>query len=155
MQIWLRVGLNNATALGYGTVVDSSNKVRIGNTSVVSIGGQVHWTTFSDERIKTHVEENIPGLAFISQLKPVTYHYNLAAENELLGIKNDKTGVGSANMILKRLPLVVSLPSRLMLQQKSIGYDFSGVDKHGSIWGLRYSEFVPSLVKSVQRAAKK
>ena len=33
---------------------------------------------------------------------------------------------------------------------EGIGYDFSGVDKLGKVWGLRYSDFVPSLVKAVQ-----
>jgi hypothetical protein len=140
--------LNNATALGYGTVVDSSNKVRIGNTSVISIGGQVAWTNFSDERVKNHIEENIPGLAFINQLKPVTYHYDLEKENQLLGIKNDKEWEGKHD--IENIAFSGFLAQQVDAAAKSIGYDFSGVDKHGSIWGLRYSEFVPSLVKSVQ-----
>ena len=33
---------------------------------------------------------------------------------------------------------------------KKSGYEFSGVDKTGKIWGLRYSDFVVPLVKAVQ-----
>jgi hypothetical protein len=79
--------LTNATAIGNGALVDASNKVRIGNTDVTSIGGQVGWTNFSDERIKNNIQENVPGLAFIKALRPVTYHFSIEKENELLGVK--------------------------------------------------------------------
>ena len=38
---------------------------------------------------------------------------------------------------------------------QQIGYDFSGVDKNGTLMGLRYSEFVTPLVKAVQELSKK
>ncbi len=79
--------LNNATAIGSGTMVDASNKVQVGNTDVTSIGGQVGWTSFSDERVKDNIKENVPGLEFIKALRPVTYHFSIAKENELLGVK--------------------------------------------------------------------
>jgi hypothetical protein len=44
--------LNNATAIGYNAVVDASNKVRIGNTSVTVIEGQVDFTYTSDKNKK-------------------------------------------------------------------------------------------------------
>lgn len=46
----------NYTGFGYyvgSSVSDPSNRVEIGNTSVSWIGGQVTWSTYSDERIKT------------------------------------------------------------------------------------------------------
>ena len=33
---------------------------------------------------------------------------------------------------------------------KAVSYNFSGIDKTSALWGLRYSEFVPSLVKAIQ-----
>ena len=39
-------------------LVDASNKIRIGNTYVTSIGGQVGWTIFSDSRVKKNIKEN-------------------------------------------------------------------------------------------------
>jgi hypothetical protein len=59
--------------LGNNVTPTASNQVRIGNSSVTSIGGQVGWTTFSDGRYKKNIKENVPGLAFINQLKPITY----------------------------------------------------------------------------------
>jgi hypothetical protein len=44
--------LTNATAIGWGAIVDINNKVRVGSSDVLSIGGQVGWTTFSDGRYK-------------------------------------------------------------------------------------------------------
>lgn len=58
--------LSNATAIGYNASVDASNKVRIGNTGVSSIGGQVGWSIFSDGRYKKDIRENVPGLAVSS-----------------------------------------------------------------------------------------
>ncbi len=45
-------GLTNATVIGYGASVNASNKVRIGNTSVTKIEGQVAYTFTSDRNQK-------------------------------------------------------------------------------------------------------
>jgi len=44
--------LTNATAIGSGAIVDASNKVRIGNSSVTVIEGQVAFTSVSDRNQK-------------------------------------------------------------------------------------------------------
>jgi hypothetical protein len=142
----------NATAIGYSTLVDASNKVRMGNTSVTSIGGQVGWTTFSDERVKQDVKENVPGLAFIKQLQPVTYHFNISKENELLG-KKDSTQWKSKYDI-EKIQFTGLIAQEVDAAAQKINYEFSGVDKTGKIWGLRYAEFVVPLVKAVQELSK-
>lgn len=48
---------NNITAIGNEAIVDASNKIRLGDNSVSSIGGQVGWTNFSDGRIKKRLKE--------------------------------------------------------------------------------------------------
>jgi hypothetical protein len=145
----LYTGLSNTTALGYDALPDASNKVRIGNTSVTSIGGQVGWTNFSDERVKKDIKENVPGLQFIKALRAVTYHYNIAKENELLGRKND-TANWEGKHDLEKINFSGFLAQEVDAAAKKIGYDFSGVDKTGKIMGLRYAEFVVPLVKAVQ-----
>ncbi len=80
--------LNNSTAIGYNAFVDATNKMRFGNSFVSSIGGQVGWSNFSDKRIKDQVIENVPGLAFINYLRPVTFHYNIQKQNEIMGISD-------------------------------------------------------------------
>ena len=146
--------LTNATAIGNGALVDATDKVVIGNTSVSSIGGQVGWTNYSDERVKTNVEPNVPGLTFIKLLQPVTYNYDINKENELLGVKNDSKEYAGKHDI-ESITFSGFIAQHVDVAAKSAGYDFSGVDKHGSIWGLRYSEFVPAIVKSVQELDNK
>jgi trimeric autotransporter adhesin len=140
--------LTNATAIGAYTLVDASNKVIIGNTSVTSIGGQVGWTVYSDERVKTDIQEKVPGLKFINALRPVTYHYVLSKENNLLGNTNNNEWAGKND--IEKINFTGLIAQEVDATAKKIGYDFSGVDKSGKIWGLRYSDFVAPLIKSVQ-----
>lgn len=138
----------NATAVGNAAKVDASNEVRIGNTSVISIGGQVGWTTFSDSRIKKDIKDNVPGLLFINLLKPVTYNYNLAKEYTLLS-SVDSNNYANKNDV-EKIIFTGFIAQDVDAAAKKIDYNFSGIDKTGKIWGLRYSEFVVPLVKAVQ-----
>ena len=80
--------LSNSTAIGAGAVVNASNKIRLGNGSVTVIEGNVGYTV-SDSRFKNDVEENIPGLSFITQLRPVSYRYQ-AYEIDKFLLQNNK-----------------------------------------------------------------
>jgi len=140
--------LTNATVIGYNAVADASNKVRIGNTSITSIGGQVGWTSFSDERIKKDIKENVPGLKFINALRAVTYHYNITKEDELLGRKDTAQSKGKYD--IEKIQFTGFLAQQVDAAAKSVNYDFSGVDKSGKIWGLRYADFVVPIVKALQ-----
>lgn len=146
--------LSNATVIGYYATVDASNKVRIGNTSVTSIGGQVGWTVYSDARIKNEVKENVPGLSFIKNLRPVTYKYLLQKEKELLGVKDDSSNWQGKNDI-EKVNYTGFIAQEVAAAAKKIDYDFSGIDNTGKIMGLRYAEFVVPLVKAVQELAAK
>jgi hypothetical protein len=140
--------LQNAVAIGYTSVVDAFNSVRIGNTSMVSIGGQVGWTTFSDRRVKTNFQEDVPGLTFITKLRPVSYNYNIAKESELLGRSDTSSWQGKYD--IEKIRFTGFIAQEVDSAANSIGYSFSGIDKQGKILGLRYQEFVVPLVKSVQ-----
>lgn len=143
--------LDNIILLGYNAAVGVSNKARIGNSSITSIGGQVNWTAFSDARIKDQVSENVPGLSFINKLRPVTYHYNVARENELLGIPESPKWEKKYD--IEKIQFSGFLAQEVDAVAQQIGYDFSGVDKSGDLMGLRYAEFVVPIVKSVQELA--
>ncbi|HWY97530.1 MAG TPA: tail fiber domain-containing protein, partial [Bacteroidia bacterium] len=141
-------GANN-TALGYGADVgNNSNHVAIGNSSVNSTWVQVDWTIGSDARIKNNVQENVPGLAFIKSLRPVTYNYDITKENELKGIKDTTNWPGKYD--IEKMKFSGFIAQEVDAAANKIGYDFSGVDKSGAFWGLRYSQFVVPLVKAVQ-----
>jgi trimeric autotransporter adhesin len=69
--------LSNATAIGAGAVVDASNKVRLGNTDVTVIEGQVPYTYTSDR----HEKENFRAvdaeavLSKLSALSVTSWNY--------------------------------------------------------------------------------
>jgi hypothetical protein len=65
--------LNNATAIGNGAIVNASDKIRLGNTSVTVIEGQVAFTTSSDRRLKKDIVDTRYGLNTILELRPVDY----------------------------------------------------------------------------------
>jgi hypothetical protein len=65
--------LSNATAIGYQATVDVSNKVRVGNSSVTVIEGQVAWSYASDARLKEAIRDLELGLDFVMRLRPVAF----------------------------------------------------------------------------------
>ena len=158
--------LSNATAIGNTAIVDASNKVRIGNTSVTSIGGQVGWTTFSDGRFKKNIKEDIKGLDFILKLRPVSYNFDVDAINAKFN-KPKEIKDAKGNVMIKNISNITSnqgnirytgfVAQEVEKAASELEYDFSGVDKPSNpdaTYGLRYGEFVVPLVKAVQELSK-
>jgi len=156
--------LTNSTVIGYGTNATASNQVRIGNSSVTSIGGYANWSNISDGRAKKNIRADVPGLDFINLLQPVTYNLDLDAMDNLLGIDKAKKEKLEKDMPqdLKdknekaRKNKEAQVQTGFIAQDvektaKSIGYNFSGVnaDEKG-VYSLSYAEFVVPLVKAVQ-----
>jgi hypothetical protein len=159
--------LNNATAIGYNTTVDASNKVRIGNASVTSIGGQVGWTSFSDGRYKKNIKEDVQGLAFINTLRPITYTIDIDGLNAFYdkGRKDvtdqmdakGKEVMQQANDEAGKIVYNGFIAQEVEAAAQKLHYNFSGVDKpkdKDGLYGLRYSDFVVPLVKAVQELSK-
>lgn len=139
---------SNSTAIGASSVITASDQARIGDVNVTSIGGQVSWTTLSDGRFKVNVTENVPGLNFITKLKPVTYNVNKDLVNRFYNVslsKNIKGGLSetTTGFIAQDVEKAAS----------EVGFQFSGVDKPKSEtdhYGIRYSDFIPPVVKAIQ-----
>jgi len=165
----------NSTALGHSSRITASNQVRIGNSSVTSIGGYEPWTNLSDGRFKKNVKENVPGLAFIDQLHAITYTMDVTKLRDFLGEdEQNEIIVGEDKMLREKDPAAEALIQKGIEEKekiirtgfsaqeveeaaKKIGYDFYGVDKpqnEHTPYGLRYSEFVVPLVKAVQELSK-
>jgi len=158
--------LNNATAIGYNANVDASDKVRVGNTGVNSIGGQVGWSTFSDGRYKKNIKEDVKGLSFINSLRPITYTVDINSLNAYYdkGRKHDsayekmkadmqRSGDQAAKIVYNGF-----IAQDVEAAAKKLNYEFSGVDKpktEDALYGLRYAEFVVPLVKAVQELSAK
>ena len=138
--------------IGFG----GDNCVRIGNNSMTSIGGQVTWTTISDERVKENIQNDVKGLDFILKLKPVTYNYSIEKSNKVQNydIKED----WESKYNIEKIRFSGFLAQEVKRTAQEVGYDFSGVDKPedaNGLWGLRYAEFTVPLVKSVQELHEK
>jgi hypothetical protein len=158
-------GLTNSTAIGAVAIVDASNKVRIGNENVTSIGGQVGWTTFSDGRYKKNIKENVPGLAFINSLRPITYtvdinslnsYYSRGKKQTSSDLKESDSFKSSADEAGKIIQTGF-VAQEVETAANKLGYDFNGVDKpknKDAVYGLRYDQFVVPLVKAVQELSK-
>ncbi len=160
-------GIFNSIALGESVITTASNQARIGNSSTSSIGGYTNWTNISDGRVKKNIVENVPGLAFINKLKPVTYNLDLNAIDRIMQTaqKKDKDGIALAAMQFEtdarrqKEQIVYSgfIAQDVEQAAKELGYNFSGVDaakNDKDLYGLRYAEFVVPLVKAVQELSK-
>jgi len=142
----------NSTAIGYGTVIDASHSVRLGNMDVTSIGGYADWTNVSDGRLKTDVTPSVVGIDFINLLHPVTYRLDMNAIAQFHNIPDSLRDLDSEQI---KGSLVQSgfIAQDVEIAAQSSGYDFSGVDKPSgpnAHYGLRYAQFVVPLVKAVQ-----
>jgi trimeric autotransporter adhesin len=144
-------GLNNATAIGFKAMVDASNKVRIGNTDVTVIEGQVPFTTPSDGRFKFNVREDVKGLDFILKLRPVTYQFNAKKQEDFMrGVTGGTPVVYDEATMMRRTGFIAQEVEKAAV---SSGYDFDGLKVPHSgkeYYSLSYASFVVPLVKAVQ-----
>jgi trimeric autotransporter adhesin len=147
--------LTNYTGIGYnvGGGTSASNMVEIGNTSVSVIRGQVNFSTYSDARIKTNIKANVPGLSFISQLRPVTYNLDIHKQNEIMyqGKKEDAAFEGKYD--IEKITQTGFIAQEIEAAAKKANYDFNGVNvpkNSQELYSISYSEFVVPLVKAVQ-----
>ena len=143
----------NSIALGYGVFTNGTNIASIGNASVGWVGtlGISLWQTGSDARIKNNVKEDVPGLSFITQLRPVTYNIDVDKENEILGIKDISDYPEKYDVEKKVLSGFIA--QEVEAAAKKIGYEFNGISKpknEKGIYSLSYASFVMPLVKAVQ-----
>jgi len=148
--------LTNTTALGYFARPTASNQVRIGNNSVTSIGGKVSWSTLSDGRFKREVREDISGLEFIKQLRPVSYVVDDQAINKFLRITDHNVPQDNAarTAVTRQTGFIAQEVEAVI---KKTGFVFGGVEvpqNDGDHYSIRYAEFVVPLVKAVQELSK-
>jgi hypothetical protein len=137
---WADVTLNNltnATAIGYNAKVNASNKVRIGNTSVTAIEGQVPWTATSDKRLKNHIADLPLGLDFITKLRPVEYvRNNNAAKTKEWGV----------------------IAQELQQTLHDVGYKEAGVVSEDAspekYMAVRYNDLMAPMIKAIQEQQK-
>lgn len=142
---------SNSTALGFNTVINASNQVHLGNASVTEISGQVNFSTYSDRRVKDNVQENVVGIEFIKNLRPVTYNFNVDRENEILGVTESSNH--DEKYDIEKIQFSGFIAQEVEEAASQSGYDFSGVivpENKGDLYKVSYAEFVVPLVKATQ-----
>ncbi len=152
---------NNATAIGNGAQVNASNKIRLGNSAVTVIEGQVPFTTPSDGRYKYNVKEDVKGLDFIMQLRPVTYQFDvqrfdaaMTSNNMVHPVSNVLQASYNEAAAIRRTGFIAQEVEQAALKT---GYNFSGINKpktEKDHYSLSYESFVVPLVKAVQEQNK-
>ncbi len=110
--------------------------------------------TLSDGPFKKNITEDVPGLAFITKLRPVTYTLDIESLDKASGVTEPASAeqgkAKAAAMIEKHTGFVAQEVEKAA---KDLNYDFGGVDKPKNdkdMYGLGYAEFVVPLVKAVQ-----
>ncbi len=132
--------LNNATAIGNGAVADDSNKIRLGNTDVTVIEGQVPYTYTSDRNEKENFQPvkaeevltKIRGLSVTSwnykgQAAKQFRHYGPMAQDFFAAFGHDAVGtIGTPTTITSGdldgilMIAVQALEKRTVEQEKQI-----------------------------------
>ena len=149
--------IGNSISIGTNATTTGWGQARSGSTSINSIGGYANWTNLSDGRFKSNIKQDVPGLRFIEKLIPVTYTIDYEMLNAFLGITPSNTHIDGINkkQAQRQTGFIAQDVERIA---KSLGYNFSGVEipenKNTSHYGLKYSEFVVPLVKSMQELKK-
>ena len=161
-------GYTNDMAIGQGTLCTDANQVRIGNSSTVSIGGYSNWSNLSDVRVKKNIKQNVPGLAFINKLQPITYNLDLNTADKIIQRPLMKNKDGKFMQLTKQESDERKAKEQIIYtgfaaqdvekKSKELNYNFSGVDaakNNKDLYALRYAEFVVPLVKAVQELSVK
>ncbi len=142
----------NTIAIGYNSSVNFSNRARIGNSTITTIGGYANWTNVSDGRFKTNVKENVKGLEFIKKLRPVTYNLDMDAIARF-NKTPDSLRLKDAERTKQNEVQIGFIAQEVETAANELGFNFHGIEKpinSQSHYGLRYAEFVVPLVKAVQ-----
>ena len=119
---------------------------------------------YSDGRFKKNIKENVAGLEFITQLRPVTYTYDIHALNKHMAgnsapaetvEKGEVAAKVDEEAIANKEKKIYSgfIAQEVEATAKKLNYDFSGVYKPENdedVYGLSYSDFIVPLVKAAQ-----
>ncbi len=152
--------LNNAAAFGFNSIVNSSNKIRLGDVNVTIVESAAgSWTT-SDGRFKTNIKEEVVGLPFIKLLRPVLYNFDANKFDAFLSRRFPESIKAKRKEALKKMNSKTSniIQTGFIAQEvaeaaKKAGYNFNGVhvpENEADNYSLSYEKLVVPLVKAVQ-----
>ena len=153
-------------AIGAWSVVNASNKIRLGDVRVTVVESQAGSWTVSDGRFKNNIKENVKGMEFIKLLRPVTYNFDTEKFQEFLiqdypdSIKSKRINAMPKDAMAKASSIVQTgfVAQEVAAAAKKSGYNFNGVHSPENAtdnWSLSYEKLVVPLVKAVQELSAK
>ena len=150
-----------------GAQTTGSNEIFLGDENITASNIQVDWTVASDERDKTDFTALDVGLSFVNSLKPYTYKWDKRIKYvdktkedwnkdlDLDTITHDGTHKEDWLDIGFKAQEVEAL-------EKDAGYKIAdktnlttSLSSDGKQYGIKYSNFVPILVKALQELSAK
>ena len=146
---------SNSTAIGNYAYMGTSNRIILGNSSISWIGGHSTWYNTSDARAKTNIKEDVAGLDFILNLRPVTYYFDKDKMDELTG--NIDSSEYAEKYEINQIKQSGFLAQEVEAAADKVGYDFIGLSKPKDDvknYSLSYAMFVVPLVKATQEQQK-
>jgi hypothetical protein len=143
---------SNATALGYTATASTSNKVRLGNTLVSVVEGQVPYSSPSDARYKLDVQEDVPGLDLILALRPVSYGFDrlALAKHVHEDLEGREAEFAQADQERTTGLLAQEAEAAMQLSRFPAFGTLHAPDNPTDHYSLAYSQLVVPLVKAVQ-----
>ncbi len=146
------------TAVGYQALTNQSFMIRMGNTAITDYECQVGLTVTSDKRLKYNISENdVKGLEFILQLRPVTYNFDSKKQTEFLtrDFSKEKQEKYLNHDFSNEFEVVRSGFIAQEVEKSCIvtNYEFDGLHKPSSdkdYYGLSYESFVVPLTKAIK-----
>jgi hypothetical protein len=142
----------NSTAIGNGATVGASNIMVLGNSSIATLYcQQTSITTISDGRVKENVQQDVPGLDFITKLRPVSYNLNIHKQNALSGNEDSIDWEGKYDIEKMRFNGLIAQEVDSVME--ATGAKFTGLDKPtetDNLYHMRYGDLIIPMVKAMQ-----
>jgi hypothetical protein len=145
----------NQIVLGYNITASANNQFRFGkpsNTVYNTFTSNANWAQSSDERLKTNINEAPLGLAFINNLRPVTYQWKASqdldsSDSQLEDFYNPDENLKDTDVVMHGL----------IAQEVKEALDTAGVDTFAGwsedpsgVQNISREMFVIPLIKAIQ-----
>lgn len=151
--------ISNSTSIGSNAISNGSNQVTLGDVNVTNVRSAGTYGTLSDGRFKENVQENVAGLSFIMQLRPVTYTLNTQKLHNHITSGNKMKQLPEASFVASSGVVHTGfIAQEVEAAAIRSSYNFDGVYKPTGTadnYSLSYAQFVVPLVKAVQELNKK
>ena len=142
-----------------GRATTTSNRVYVGRNSITNAYIKVAWTTGSDVRDKTDIEDFSHGLDFVKTLRPVTYRWDNRS-NYLTGDEPEDFDINSVTRDgSKKAPQIEVglIAQEVLAEENKIGYATDEnndlfVRVHGTpeSYGMNYERLTIPLINAVK-----